>query len=555
MPTITMEIEELNKLVGRELSVEEIASFIERLKGEVEKVEDGEITAEVTSDRPDLFSVEGIARAVRLLLGMQPSSFTISEGSIEVFVKESVLQVRPAIACSAVREVSLNELAVAQIMQLQEKLHHTYGLRRKEASIGVYDLDKVTPPIYYEALPPEEIVFTPLNCEEKMDGREILERTEAGKLYGHLLKRAERFPVLRDSKGVVLSMPPIINSEDTRVTKDSRNLFIDVTGFNQLRLNDIVKVLATSIAERGRILEIVKIHRPKGEILRTPSIERQKVLLNLGYVEKVLGTPVDLTTVKQALVKMGHRVSRTGRNQLLVEVAPYRVDILHPVDLVEDIAMGMGLEQLPLESPPIFTVGKLHWKEQLARRIRDLMTGLGFQEVVTYILSSKEIVELSKEPWVEIANPVSSEYIVLRNSLIPKMVMFLSRNQHVEYPQKIFEIGDSVEVRGKVPVTTFGVAAAIADYSVGFEDIQAVVHALLANLGLTPRYSPAKHPCFIEGRCAEVLCSICGEKLGVMGEVKPEILESMELLMPVAAMELELEKVRECLDRHKLKLS
>ncbi|HDI46321.1 MAG TPA: phenylalanine--tRNA ligase subunit beta, partial [Candidatus Methanomethylia archaeon] len=163
MPTITMEIEELNKLVGRELSVEEIASFIERLKGEVEKVEDGEITAEVTSDRPDLFSVEGIARAIRLLLGMQPSSFTISEGSIEVFVKESVLQVRPAIACSAVREVSLNELAVAQIMQLQEKLHHTYGLRRKEASIGVYDLDKVTPPIYYEALPPEEIVFTPLN--------------------------------------------------------------------------------------------------------------------------------------------------------------------------------------------------------------------------------------------------------------------------------------------------------------------------------------------------------------------------------------------------------
>ncbi len=555
MPTITMEIEELNKLVGRELSVEEIASFIERLKGEVEKIEGGEITAEVTSDRPDLFSVEGIARAIRLLLGLQPSSFIISEGSIEVLVKESVLQVRPAIACAAVRGASLSESAVAQIMQLQEKLHHTYGLRRKEASIGVYDLDKVTPPIYYEALPPEEIVFTPLNCKEEMTGREILEKTEAGRLYGYLLKEAERYPVLRDSKGVVLSMPPIINSEDTRVTEDSRNLFIDVTGFNQLRLNDIIKVLATSIAERGRTLEVVRIHRLGGEMLSTPSMERQRMLLDLSYVEEVLGTPIDLAIAEQSLVKMGHKVSRVGEGRLLVEVAPYRVDILHPVDLVEDVAIGMGLEQLPLESPPIFMVGRLHWKEQIARRVRDLMIGLGFQEVVTYILGSREIVELSKEPYVEIANPVSSEYIALRNSLVPKLVMYLAHNQHVEYPQKIFEVGDCVEVHNGVPKTTFSVAAAIADYSVGFEDIQAVAHALLANLGLTPQYSSAKHPCFIEGRCADVLCSTCGEKLGVMGEVRPEILESMELLMPVAAMELKLEKVKKCLDKHKLKTS
>ena len=296
MPTITINYEDLIKLIGKEIPLDELEEIILLLKGEVEEVEGKEITIEVTADRIDLLSTEGWVRAIKGFLEIETGipEYPILPATTHLKVDSSVLKVRPYIVAAIVRGVNLSEDALIQSLQLQEKLHMTWCRNRKKASIGIYDLDKIKPPITYLALPPEKIRFVPLDTKEEMNGREILEKHPKGIEFAHLLQGAPEYPLLIDSEGTVLSMPPIINSEDTRVTEDTKNLFIDVTGLSEDVINYALNTIVANLAERGgkkiELRMLASTEEAKPRVFHHPwdvSLnEKLDVLFSLNKIER-----------------------------------------------------------------------------------------------------------------------------------------------------------------------------------------------------------------------------------------------------------------------------
>jgi len=543
MPTITINLADLLSLSGLALSESEVVAALSALKCETENPAsaEGELTIEVTSDRPDLFSCEGIARAVRsYVCACDSFKAPFSERApIRLMVDPSVSSVRPFIVASAIFGVTLADEGLRQIMQLQEKLHSTYGSKRRKASIGVYDLDKVVPDLIYAAPLPRDISFIPLDETRRMNGTEILELTQKGREYADIMRDLERYPLLSDCKGNVLSMPPILNSESTRVTKDSRNLFIDVTGTDGKTINTCLNVMVTSVLERGGKVGRVEVVYSDRRV-ETPILEPEFMKLHHSEVSSVSGLALEPGKVASLLKLMGFQ-SKPLENALDVEIPPYRVDVMHEVDLVEEVIMAYGLNNMQPEYPRVATTGKPMRGSRIESRIRDLMVGMGFQEISTFMLSSKEVEEraLCKiVPHVEIIRPMSSEYSVLRSALTPKLLQFLGSNTHCAYPQKIFEYGDVVEVDVGVPITSTRLSAAISDYRVSFEDMQAVAAALFRNLTRDAQFSALSQDPLIEGRAAKII--VGGKDTGFVGEVSPGVLVDFGMESPAVIMEIDM---------------
>jgi len=546
VPTITVSLRDLNRLVGRELSVDELSELLFTHKCLVEGVVGDEVHVEVNADRPDMLSAEGLARALRLYMGLEePRMYAAGDSDVRVRVDPSVEGVRPYIGSAVIRGVELDEEAIRQIMSLQEKLHLTYCRGRAKASIGVHDLDAVSHEITYAALSPDEIRFVPLDEEVEMTGREVLERTEKGREYGHLIRGFDRYPLLFDSKGRVLSMPPIINSSLTKVTERTRNVLLDVTGVDEGVVERVLTIMALNIAERGGVVERVEVAYP-GRSLRTPSLTPMEVSVDLEEASRLIGVEVTPSVAEEALRRMGYLVKGLEGSRLTVLAPPYRCDILHPVDVVEDIAIGYGYDRLQPVRPPVTEVGRELDVTRLSCKARELMVGLGFQEVASYMLTSEAVLfdrmRLGRGGAVVLENPVSSEYTCLRTWLTPVLLEFLSHNKHVPYPQRVFECGDVVLLDDARPTMTRSerrLAAALSDRRAGYEDVQAALYSLLRGLGVEGwGVKPLSHPSFIEGRAASL--TLDGVELAILGEVHPEVLEAFSLEMPVACFELNL---------------
>ena len=356
MPVIEVAIWDLERLLGRQLTRDEIEDLLPRVKCEFEGFEGDYVYYEATHDRPDLYSAEGLARALKGLLGIEEGlpEFKVSSETIPC-INEGP-SYRPYIFCAAVKGVSLDDEAVRQIMQLQEKLHVTYGRNRKKVSIGVYDMSELKPPIRYIEADPDSVSFVPLDFTERLTLREILRRHPKGVEYGHLIASYERYPLLVDSEGTVLSMPPIINSEDTRVTEESHDLFIDVTATDPRAGMQVLAVVATSIAERGGEIVRVEVRGRSGKVL-SPELEPEEVVLEVSLVERLAGLKLSSEEVASLLKKM--RLGAEALNdRVRVLVPPYRVDVLHPVDIVEDVVMAYGYDRLEPEAMPPLHPGR-----------------------------------------------------------------------------------------------------------------------------------------------------------------------------------------------------
>jgi phenylalanyl-tRNA synthetase beta chain len=539
VPTVTVNIDDLLSMIAAKLSDRELHETLSSLKCEIEAVADRDLTYEVTSDRPDLFSAEGLARAIRSMMGKRSADPPLAKQALSLKVGRSVKGIRPFIVAATVYGIGLSEEALKQIMQLQERLHGTYAAGRRKASIGIYDLDAVEPPLSYEALLPEKISFVPLEDTATMSGREILERTPKGKEYASILDGLPRYPLLSDSKGRVLSMPPIINSDQTRLRPGTKNLFIDVTGTSEQSINLCLNVVVTSLLERGGRLGHVEVSYPDRR-QSTPRMDWTRFHLHLRAVQQVSGLDLDAVTIRSLLARMGMRVSSAKKGLFEVSIPPYRFDIMHEVDLVEDVIMAYGLNRIPPQHSPTTAIGKRLTGSRLRSRVRDLMVGMGFQEISTYVLTNEETSARSmadKGPHVVIEKPISNEYSTVRGSLIPKLLAFIASNSHQPCPQKIFEYGDAVNIRDGLAVASTLLSAAISDYTVSFEEIQAVSSSLFKNLASELSYTATEEDAFISGRCARVMVS--GKPIGTIGEVKPSVLTGFNIVSPTAMMELE----------------
>jgi len=513
--------------------------------------------------RPDLFDPGGMARCIRGFLGIDSglAEYAVAAPRLRVQVDpllSSHDSYRPFIACAVVRNVRLDHATIKLVMNLQEDLHWALGRDRKLASIGVYDLDRLAGEVFhYEAVDPDGLKFVPLGFSPQDSGslctpRQILERHPTGKAYAHLLVGFSRYPLLRDGVGTVLSMPPIINSEQARVTLETRQFFIDVTGLAQRVVDRALNIIVTSLKEvlPAAQLECVVIESPTGVRL-TPDLSPTPMLLSVQEASETVGIPFNAGQLAELLESMCHAVDEAGHaDRIQVWVPAWRVDVMHPVDLIEDAAIAYGYENLPARLVPTLTLGTPLAIEEHSVLARRIMTGLGFHQVMTLALSSEEAAflrwNLPPDPQaVLIENPISVEQTLCRVSLLPGLLETLAANKQYELPQQVFEVGDCCRVDPQAETGAREermVAAAIIGTHAGYADVRGVADALVQELGAACRIEPVEHPSFIPGRVAGFF-DAGGTRLGTMGELHPAVLENYGLRHPVAVLEVSLEKL------------
>jgi phenylalanyl-tRNA synthetase beta chain len=498
------------------------------------------IDVEIFPDRPDLLSTEGFVMALEGYLGITTGlpDFEVCNEGHTASIDEKVESVRPYAVCAIVKNVSLSDGAVKSLMQVQEKLHITHGRNRKKVAIGVHDLEKITFPVTYTTKP-KDFSFVPLEWYTELTVEEILQKHKKGIEYAHLLEGFDEYPVWIDSQGTVLSMPPIINSEDTKVEPDTRHLFLDVTGYSKKALEQALNILACSLARRGGTIYSIQVF-DKGKEVWYPQLTPQKMRLDLDYCNRWLGLDLSWEQVKGYLERM-----RYGLLRHTVLIPAYRADILHPVDIIEDIAKAYGYSNIEEVIPEIATIGEEDPLAVFSRKVANLMAGSGLLEVKNYYLTSREFFERTRVPGrlIETVNAVTAEYNVLRSQLLPEMLYTLQSNKHYEYPQNIYEVGKVVIHDESAPEKTreeLHLACIICHPKASFTEAKEILKVLCANLG-TPFYLECiDYPTFIPGRCG----SICmQQEVGIIGEVHPDILRAWELENPVACFELDLGKI------------
>lgn len=537
----------------------EVGKFDEKMQNQVamfgtpiERITNDEIQIEVFPNRPDLLSYHGFKRAFLAFLGKKTGlkSYRVNkpEKNYVVKVDSSVKDVRPYTVCAIIKGLKLNDEKIKELIEVQEKLHVTIGRRRKKAAIGIYPLEKIKLPIVFKAVEPDQIRFTPLEAEREMSGLEILQKHPTGKEYAHLLAGKIKFPVFADANNEILSMPPIINSQLTgKVTEKTKDVFVECSGFDLEILKLCLNILVTVMAEMGGKIYQMEISYGLRSKEITPNLEPRKMKLSLENANKLLGLELKEKEVKQLLERMEYNYVQV--KSPAVEIPAWRTDILHEVDLIEDIAIAYGYENFVPEIPEISTVGQSNPKEIFKRKIAEILSGTEALETSNYHLTNKkdqtDKMNLSdkKTDFVELAES-KTDYNELRENLTHYALKNLSENIDAEYPQKIFETGRVFKlVDGKVIEKEM---LCLATTPGNFTEIKQVLEYLFRMIGknkdikeLEPSASTQteeRPDWFIEGRTEQI--NLKGKPIGFLGEIHPKILKNWKIKMPVALFEI-----------------
>jgi phenylalanyl-tRNA synthetase beta chain len=543
MPVITFDYQDLIALLGREVPSDELIAAIPMMGADFHHFDPatGEMGIEFFPDRPDNYGVEGVARSLRTFLGFGKGMkrYPVRDSGIVMNVEESVRSVRPFVVAGVVRDLRITDAFIKSLMEVQEKMHLTVGRRRAKVSIGIHDLDKVKAPFTYKGVEPDSVSFVPLARTEEMNLREILERHEKGVDYAYLLEGKDRFPVIFDCRGDVLSFPPIINGCLTTVTEKTTSIFIDVTGTDLPAISGVLNIVATAMAERGGRIETVKVIGDRGSMV-TPDLTPAEWDLDTGYCNQWLGLDLKPEDMAACLERMGLE-AHVARSNLKVLVPATRMDILHEVDLAEDVAKGYGYERFGHHPPEAQMVGGERPVERAADLLRQLMIGYGYYEVTTLTLSSEkdqfDRLRLPRGDVVEVLNPISEDHTCLRVRLLPSLLAVLRKSKHRDLPQRIFEVGDVLS--GINRRKHLGGVAIHAKAS--FTEMKSLMEGLMRDLSCQATIEPCDLGMYIEGRGAALMMS--GEAVGTFGELHPTVVTSAELGYPITAFELDVEKV------------
>jgi phenylalanyl-tRNA synthetase beta chain len=544
MPNIKINVEEFRRLLGKDITAEELDEKASFLGAHWNHVEGDKWDVETYPNRPDLLSVEGLARAYRGFFDLETGlpEYRVEEREVGVKVDESVEDVRPYIGAAVVRGIEFDERTINGMVQLQEKLHETMGRRRDKIAIGLHDMGEIEPPFTYKAVEPDAVSFTPLKREEQMQLGEIVEEHEKGQEYGWILEDEEKYPVIEDSEGQVLSFPPIINNQLTEVDTETTDIFIDVTGKHEETVKKALNIIATALAERNGAVEKVMV---SGELM--PDLEPEERELDIEYFNSISGLDLEPDEIVRRLERMNYGAEEQG-DSIKVQVPAYRTDIMHSYDLIEDAVIAHGYRNVEPQMPNLDTLGGEKSIEELKDSLRDVLVGTGALEAHTYILSNKEKLfermEKGEEEIAEMSNPLTEDYSVARNWLLPSLLNSLKRNRQHSYPQKLFEIGEVVELddSDKGASNSFR-AAYVSAGETDYNDVRGVLQAIERDLGIELEVRGARHDSLKFDRSAKVMME--GEKVGIIGEIKDEVLENWELSTDAACVELDVSKLHE----------
>ncbi|MFA6530206.1 MAG: phenylalanine--tRNA ligase subunit beta [Candidatus Micrarchaeia archaeon] len=508
---------DLSELTG--LDKEKIIEKLTELGAPTEEKEDGKIVVEVTPNRPDLFFIEGVARLLNSYLKGKLYEYKTEKTKFALISDRSVNSVRPFVSAVLVRGVKVDEKTLKYLIDAQEKIHETVGRKRRKVAIGIHDAKTIEFPLIYRAV--DDARFVPLDSNAEMGIKEILATHPKGSEYAHLVPG--KAPIIMDKTGVI-SFPPIINSERTRMSENTQDVLVEVTGTHLETVNGVLKMFACALADReGKLFEI----KVNGETC--PDMKPVKMDINLNGFQKIIGIQLKSGETKHLLKKMGYGV--VGNSAL---VAPYRMDIMDEVDIWEDIAIAYGYENIEPTMPNFFTSGNVLRKNQ---DVEEIMRSMGFMEIKTFTLTNKAKIAACgiTGGYDEVLNAASEEYSIVKPSLIPSTLEVLGVNKTKGLPQKIYEIGTRC-VNGKVGDALI---FALVDKGASFSEIRSYLQTIMGEQSKEFEIRKnTENDCFESAKSGIIYSN--GERIGKMGELKVAVKELFGLEFNVCVCELAL---------------
>lgn len=548
MPVITFKYQDLKDL-GIDMEKDELIDTLPMMSSDIEDFDDEEIKVEFFPNRPDNLSVEGVARSFKGFIGQEVGfpDYKVEESGEYVTVDEEVAAIRPYIGFAKIDNVDFSGDKLKYIMDFQENLHWVIGRDRKKVAIGIHNADVVNGPFKYIATPKDANAFVPLEKDSEMTPDEILTEHDKGKDYAHLIEDFDKYPLILDKDDNVLSMPPIINGELTKIKEDTHNIIVDVTGTDEKAVNQSLNIICSSFAEVGGQIKSMEV-KYEDKTIVTPDLTPQEMNVHVDTANELIGG-INLTAedIKELLLKTRFDAEIISENEVKAIIPSYRVDILHEVDIVENIAVQYHINDVVAKLPDINTVAYENNWFKAESTIREVMIAMGFQEVMSLMLTNEEDhyekMNQEEKPHVQVARPITIDRTMIRTSLINSLMEFLEDNKHEDLPQKIFEIGDVLyldETKENKTVSSKKLAAVVCHSSANFTEIKSIVSSVLSNLGYTMEIKDSENKTFIEGRAADVVGEAQkGRVEGFFGEISPEVITNFTLDYPVIAFEIE----------------
>lgn len=542
MPVVTLQHRRLERLVGK--SIDEILAMLPYIALDIEEEGNDYVKVEYNPNRPDFSTDYGIARALRGIMGIEVGlpRLNLVESSVATFnVDASVDSIRPYVLALVAFDGMMDDEDLRQLISMQEDLHLGIGRKRRKVSIGLHDYDKVNGPFYYTT-ESKDFKFIPLNSAREMSMQEILASTDVGKAYGHIIKEHARYPIIKDAKDNVLSFPPIVNAELTRVTEHTKNMLVEVTATDLNTAKDVLAVIAVTLSDMGFKVASVSINYD-GYTITTPEMSYRRMSLPMDRLS-LLGLDIDRKEVIECLRRSRLDVEAGEVDGNIECLVPrYRVDIIHWIDLVEEVAIGYNISRFEPRYPRLKAMGSRHRMLKVLDDARSVMVGLGMLEVMNFNLVSMliqyEMVGRRRDSnaALVVEESKSKEHEVLRDSLVPSLLAVLSRNVHEPYPQRLFEVGKVFSRDGDSIREEWSVAAVIAHSSANYTEARSYLQALLYTLfGIDVNTEPVDEPPYESGKAAEILFK--DKRIGSIGEVSSSVLSNFRIRVPVSAFEV-----------------
>jgi len=577
MPTIGVNRDELMRCLGVEYSETEFDELCFEFGLELDEVvkeDNGDVTykIEVGANRYDLLCLEGLVRNLlifqnKMKVPRYKSVMPAAGKGQKLMIDASTAVIRPHCLLAVLRNVRFNKARYDSFIDLQDKLHQNLARKRTLVAIGTHDLDKIKGPFRYEAKPPKDIKFVPLNQVKEYTAEQLMELYSSDshlKQYLGIIRDSPVYPVIYDSEGTVLSMPPIINGEKSKITLDTRNVLVEMTATDLTKAKVVMDTLVTMFAQYCEdepfVVESGEVKTPEGKVLNYPTLQYRKEVVEKDKVNSLVGVDLSADKIADLLSKMSLPSKALDGNRVEVEVGPTRHDILHPCDIMEDVAIAYGYNNIVKTMPKSMTIATQQPMNKLTDLLRTSLSQSGFTEALTFSLCSRDDISsrLRLKPddaladAVHISNPKTLEFQVARTTLLPGLLKTAQANRKMPLPLRLFEISDVVlrdatkDVGAK---NQRNLAALNYDKSPRFEVIHGLLDRLMQLLEVPPASAPGApdgyflrgcdDDTFFPGRCAEIVA--CGMPVGRLGVLHPETVTKFDLTLPCAAMEINLE--------------
>lgn len=555
MPQVEFSKKDFEQLMDFEVDDAQLETYFLPAKCELDEYKEGIIKLKATdTNRPDLWSVEGVARELKAHLGLDKGllnyKFGKSDYTVEVSGKNDF---NPKEASAIIRDVNVTEDLLISMINFQEKICNSFGSRRSEFALGIYALNKVNGKKLKYTVVDKKTKFCPLGFDKEITLEDVLKIHPKGKEFAHLLQGMNKYPVWVDEKGKIMSMPPIVNSNESgKVELGKQDLFLEVTGKTQEKVDLVLLLCALAFADRGAKVEsIVVEYKEENKKIVSLDTTPGQMILSKEKIFEYLGEKIDNETIKRLLEQKHFDVKIVG-SDVVVKYPKYRQDILHTVDIIEDLIIEFGYNVLKPEKLKFHTVGGLLQSTEWNQLVKESCIGLGLQEIVTFTLTSAKkqynFLGLKPENCVEIANPMSDTIAIFREKILSENLEFLAKNQHISYPQNTFELGKVAYVpqdkKQEKAIEENHLCVCLCHNEVTYTEAKQYLDFVLKNIGAEEiKFTAQDYVFCISKRSAKVSFKLANKMCeGFIGELSPQTLSNFGLNMPVACFEICVDK-------------